>query len=241
MVSKILVIVHQQNSDPGCVGQILRTNGYELDIRCPSNADELPTTMDNHEGVVIFGGPMSANDSETLPFIRAELDWIPVALEADKPFLGICLGAQLLARVLGAKVSPHPQEMTEIGYFPIAPAPEAYPYFDHPLYVYQWHREGFELPKGAKKLAEGDVFTNQAFRYGKAAYGLQFHPEATREIVERWTRLGVDMLTLPGAQSRDEQISKHALYAIAKDNWLKGFLKLWLEDGIVPATPEFSG
>jgi GMP synthase (glutamine-hydrolysing) len=105
MVSKILVIVHQQNSDPGCVGQILRANGYELDIRCPSNADELPTTMDNHEGVVIFGGPMSANDSETLPFIRAELDWIPVALEADKPFLGICLGAQLLARVLGAKVS----------------------------------------------------------------------------------------------------------------------------------------
>ena len=233
MVRKILITVHQPKSDPGCVGQILTKNGYELDIRCPSNHDQLPTTMDHHDGVVIFGGPMSANDSETLPFIRQELDWIPLALEADKPFLGICLGAQLLARVLGAKVSPHPDGMTEIGYFPIVPTPEAYPVFEHPLYVYHWHREGFELPKDATKLAEGEIFVNQAFRYGKAAYGLQFHPEATGEIVKRWTTLGAEMLVLPGAQSREEQISKHALYGVAKDRWLEGFLELWLGDGVV--------
>lgn len=236
MVRKILVIVHQQQSDPGRVGQILREMGYELDICCPSIGDQLPVTMDNHEGVVIFGGPMSANDSETLPFIKQELEWIPVALAADKPFLGICLGAQLLARVLGAKVSPHAEGMTEIGYFPIVPTSEAYPYFEQPLYVYHWHREGFELPQGAIKLAGGDVFVNQAFRYGRAAYGLQFHPEATGEIVERWTRLGAEMLTLPGAQSREEQIDKHALYAIAKDNWLKSFLSLWL--GIDATMPQ---
>lgn len=233
MVRKILIIVHQAKSDPGCVGQMLTKNGYELDIRCPSNQEQLPTTMDNHDGVVIFGGPMSANDSETLPFIRQELDWIPVALEAEKPFLGICLGAQLLARVLGAKVSPHPDGMTEIGYFPIVPTTAAYPVFEHPLYVYHWHREGFELPNGARKLAEGEIFVNQAFRYGKAAYALQFHPEATGEIVKRWTTLGAEMLVLPGAQSREEQISKHALYGTAKDIWLEAFLKLWLGEGVV--------
>ena len=233
MVRKILIIVHQTQSDPGCVGQILKTNGYELDIRCPSNNEQLPTTMDSHDGVVIFGGPMSANDSH-LPFIRQELDWIPMALAAEKPFLGICLGAQLLARVLGAKISPHADGMTEIGYFPIVPTPpSASPYFEQPLNVYHWHREGFELPQGATKLAEGEVFVNQAFRYGKAAYGLQFHPEATEVIVKRWTTLGAKMLVLPGAQSREEQISKHALYGVAKDNWLKGFLRLWLEDGVV--------
>ena len=133
MVRKILIIVHQTTSDPGCVGQMLRKNGYELDICCPSNDQPLPTTMDDHDGVVIFGGPMSANDTD-LPFIRQELNWISIALAADKPFLGICLGAQLLARVLGAKVSPHADGMTEIGYFPIVPTPEAAPYFKQPLY-----------------------------------------------------------------------------------------------------------
>lgn len=86
-VRQILCIVHQQTSDPGRVGQLLRAKGYQLDIRCPSLQQELPlpATMDSHDGVVIFGGPMSANDDKTLPFIRTELDWIPVALESGKP------------------------------------------------------------------------------------------------------------------------------------------------------------
>jgi GMP synthase (glutamine-hydrolysing) len=227
-VRKILIVMHQPTSDSGRVGQILKAKGYELDIRCPSNSDELPATMDSHDGVVVFGGPMSANDSETLPFIRTELDWIPTALESGKPYLGICLGAQLLARVLGAQVKPHPDCLTEIGYFPITPTPDSRPYLDSPLYVYHWHCEGFELPQEAVKIAQGEIFVNQAFRYGKAAFGLQFHPEATGEIVDRWTTLGAHMLTLPGAQSREEQIGKHSLYAIALEDWLKNFLSLWL-------------
>lgn len=146
-MKKILLIIHQPTSDPGRVGQILRANGYMLDVRCPSVQEELPTTMDSHDGAVVFGGPMSANDSETLPFIRAELDWIPVALESGKPFLGICLGAQLLARVLGAAIAPHPDGLTEIGYFPIVSKEAGRDYFNEPLNVYHWHSEGFKLPK----------------------------------------------------------------------------------------------
>jgi GMP synthase (glutamine-hydrolysing) len=230
IVKKILVIVHQPSSDPGLIGKILTKNGYELDIRVPSQQDELPPTMDSHSAVVIFGGPMSANDSESLPFIRTELDWIPTALESGKPFLGICLGAQLLARVLGATVAPHPEGKVEIGYFPVLPTLAGNEYFERPLHVYHWHREGFELPKGAVKLAEGEIFTNQAFRYGKSAIALQFHPEMTQKILKRWTTEGVHMLTLTGAQSRDEQIEKHSLYATAMKNWLEGFLYRWLGD-----------
>lgn len=134
-MKKLLLIVHQPTSDSGRVGQILRANGYMLDIRCPSVQEKLPTTMDSHDAAVIFGGPMSANDSE-IPFIRAEHDWIPMALESGKPFLGICLGAQLLARVLGAAITPHPDGLTEIGYFPIVPKEAGRDYFKGFLHLW---------------------------------------------------------------------------------------------------------
>lgn len=228
-MNKILTIVHQKNANPGLVGQLLTQDGYKLDIRFPCLGEKLPTTMDNHEAAVIFGGAMSANDSETLPFIRAELDWIPVALSSGKPFLGICLGGQLLARVLGAKVAPHPEGLTEIGYFRILPSDAAPSYFNFPRYVYHWHREGFELPTGARLLAEGETFPNQAFRYGNNAYGVQFHPEMNQEMLEIWTHLGANLLNLPGAQPRDEQLKKHSLYGSQAEHWLQGFLRSWLQ------------
>lgn len=227
-MKKILIVVHQPTSDTGLVGKILCSGGYTLDIRVTSQQDELPPTLDNHDAAVIFGGPMSANDSETLPFIRAELDWIPVVLESGKPYLGICLGAQLLARVLGATVQPHPDNWVEIGYFRVMPTGIDSEQFSQPLQVYHWHREGFELPNGAVPLFAGDIFKNQAYRYGEKAYGLQFHPEMTRKMLEKWTTEGVHMLSLSGAQSRDEQLHQHSLYAPAMEHWLTGFLCHWL-------------
>jgi GMP synthase (glutamine-hydrolysing) len=225
-VNKVLLIVHQENSDPGLVGQMLRARGYELDIRCLPMGDRLPPHLDDYDGAVIFGGPMSANDDDTLPFIRAELDWVTVVLESGKPFLGICLGAQLLARALGATVAPHPDGVAEIGYFPVQPtvAGEA---FDLPTQVYHWHREGFELPQGATLLAQGETFINQAFCYGNA-YGLQFHPEMTQEMVDKWTTLGAEQLTLTGAQSRQQQLENYPLYTPAIAIWLERFLPHWL-------------
>ncbi len=227
-MKKILIVVHQPTSDSGLVGQILHHRGYALDVRVPSQQDELPRTMEHHEGVVIFGGPMSANDDDTLPFIRTELDWIGMAIESRKPFLGICLGAQLLARVLGATVQPHPEGRVEIGYFPVMPTGRDNKHFAKPLHVYHWHREGFEIPQGAVSLFQSETFKNQAFRYGHNAYGVQFHPEMTRKMMERWTIEGAQMLTLPGAKSREEQLYQHSLYANAMENWLTGFISHWL-------------
>jgi len=226
-MSQILLILQQPTSETGQVGQLLQAQGCSLDIRCPSIGNPLPPTLEEHEGAVIFGGPMSANDDQ-LPFIRAELDWIPIALASGKPFLGICLGGQLLARALGATVAPHPEAITEIGYTPVVPTPAGQTEFSSSLHFYHWNQEGFELPAGAVLLASGKQFPHQAFRYGEHAYGLQFHPEITEVMIERWTTSGADQLQVPGVQSREQQLMLHTQHADATQNWLEGFLQRWL-------------
>jgi GMP synthase (glutamine-hydrolysing) len=224
MTAKALLVVHQRTSDPGRIGRLLREGGYVLDIRCPNHGDPLPETLDGHDVVVIFGGPMSANDGHVTPGIRAELDFIPTVLEAGTTLLGICLGAQLIARALGATVSRHTDAITEIGFTGVSPTPEGRPLFDPSMMVYQWHREGFDLPHGATRLAENEVFANQAFRCGKATWGVQFHPEVTRSIVERWTAKAAHDLVLPGAQSRDDQIASFDRYDAQMERWTRRFL-----------------
>lgn len=225
----ILAIVHQATSTPGLVETVLAAQGYSLEVKTPSLGEPLPSTMDDYDGAIVFGGPMSANDDDELPFIRAELDWIPTALDSNKPFLGICLGAQMLARVLGATVSPHPDGLMEIGYFPIAPTPQGKVQLEPLEQVYHWHREGFELPSGAVPLAQGETFDLQAFCYGDRAYGIQFHPEITADTIAFWTTQASDQLSLPGAQSRSQQFQKHQQYARQNERWLQGFLQDWLQ------------
>lgn len=237
-MNKILAIVHQETSKSGLVGELLTQRGYPLEMRCAALGDPLPSTVDPYAAVIIFGGPMSANDDHE-PYIRAELDWIPTVLAADKPYLGICLGGQLLARVLGAEVRPHPQDQREIGYFPIAPATKVAE-FRHAMHVYHWHREGFDLPQDAVLLAQGgEAFPNQAFRYGQRAYGLQFHPEITADMIDFWTTSGAEQLGLPGAQPRDLHFAHHRQYSHAVEQWLNIFLDRWLgvaADRSAPAT-----
>lgn len=226
-MNKILTIVHQETSKPGLVGAALTQRGYELESRCIAIGDSLPQSVDEYAAVIVFGGPMSANDDHE-PYIRAELDWIPTVLATDKPYLGICLGAQLLARVLGAEVQPHPHEQREIGYYPILPAAKV-PEFRQSMHVYHWHREGFELPNDAVLLAQGgEAFPNQAFRYGQRAYGFQFHPEITADMIDFWTTNGVDQLDLPGAQPRDLHFANHQQYGHTVERWLNAFLDRWL-------------
>jgi GMP synthase (glutamine-hydrolysing) len=223
----ILAVVHQGHSRTGRVGALLEQRGYTVERCCPNTGDTLPEDLGPYAGVVVYGGPMSANDE--VPGIRAELDWLPKVLEADKPYLGLCLGAQLVAKVLGAKVDLHPEGLAEIGYVKIEPVFQQCRIFPEALTVYQWHREGFELPSGATLLARGECFPNQAFRYGKNAYGLQFHPEVTLEMKEIWTVKAAERLKLPGAQPREHHIDLHPVHDPALGDWINRFLDHWLE------------
>lgn len=224
--STILIVLHQETSIPGRVGWMLERRGFHLDIRRPRFGDSLPANMDAHAGAVIFGGPMSSNDPDA--FIKREIDWISVPLRDEKPFLGICLGGQMLAKNLGGSVAEHRDGLVEIGYYPIAATQEGQALFDWPQRVYQWHREGFSLPKDAELLASGDHFANQAFRYGKHAYGLQFHPEVTLHMMHRWTTKASARLKLPGAKDRNDHFHSRPLYDPAVERWLIAFLDHWI-------------
>ena len=226
MGRRILIVLHQERSSPGRVGQGLLRRGCELDIRRPALGDPLPATMEAHDAAVIFGGPMSANDD--LPFIKAETEWIGVPLKEEKPFLGICLGAQMMARHLGARVYSREDERVEVGYYPIRPTGEGWALFDDPQYVYQWHGQGFDLPAGAAQLAEGEEFPVQAMRYGKAAYGLQFHPELSTPMMDAWLTLATQRLSQPGAQPVELHRQGREKHDATLKAWLGRFLDHWL-------------
>jgi len=228
MPNKILSIVHSEQGRGGRVVEKLEQRGFIVEHRHPLAGDSLPASMDGYAGAVSFGGPMSANDDGTLPGIRTELDWIPVALGSGKPFLGVCLGAQMIARALGASVRPHPRGLAEIGYAAVRPTAAGHALFDGGLEVYHWHLEGFDLPAGAVLLARGERFPNQAYRYGDRAYGIQFHPEVTRSIMERWLDKGAHRLALPGAQTAPAQRAAHLRCDGRLAQWLDAFLDGWL-------------
>lgn len=230
MRKDILIVLHQEHSTPGRVGQMLVQKGYALDIRKPRFGDPLPDTMDAHKAAIIFGGPMSANDPDD--YVKTEIDWCGVPLSEEAPFLGICLGAQMLAKKLGARVFEHPQGMAEIGYYPVhdlRPAGHNGVLPPTPSHFYQWHREGFEdLPDGADLLVAGDIFENQAFSFGETAFGIQFHTELTLAMLHRWTVKASERLEMPGAQKRPDHMRGRLIYDPPIRLWLDKFLDNWL-------------
>ncbi|MCO6391431.1 glutamine amidotransferase [Aliihoeflea aestuarii] len=225
---QILVVLHQEHSSPGRVGQLLVANGFHLDIRRPPLGDPLPETLADHAGAVVFGGPMSANDPED--YVKRETDWLAVPLREDKPFLGICLGAQMLVNHLGGKVGGRDDGLVEIGWYPIEATNEARALpLDWPDMVYQFHREGFSLPSGAQLLATARDYPNQAFRYGENAWGIQFHAELTRVMMHKWVVKGAHRFVLPGAQQGRDHLHGRLLWDLKLKAWLDGFLKLIFE------------
>ncbi len=226
MKRPVLLVLHRPQSSPGRVGRLLVQKGYTLDLRRPPLGEPLPSSLEDHSGAVVFGGPMSANDAD--PWMREETDWIGVPLRERKPFLGICLGAQLLARHLGAPIQPRDDGQVEIGYWPIRPTALGRSLGPWPERVYHWHREGFGLAAGMEQLAVGEVFENQAVRYGSAAYGLQFHPEVSFQTMNRWAQSALHKLSAPGAQQLSLQRMQGSRHDRAGMAWLSGFLDRWL-------------
>ncbi len=227
---RVICVVHGESSSTGRIGRVLREKGYEEVRCCVKTGDVLPEDFHDIAGAVIFGGPMSANDDGTLGFIAAELRWIDRVLEAGTPFLGVCLGAQMLARSLGAAVQPHDDGWHEIGFTDVVPTQAGRPVLGNLRHVYQWHCEGFDLPWNCALLATGatERFPNQMFSCGPNVYGVQFHPECTIETIREWMKEGAEELDERGAQQPEEQLADAARYDHLVDAWMPGFFDHWL-------------
>lgn len=184
---KVLAFRHVPFEHLGLIERALESRGVAFEY-ADLYADGAPLpNPENFAGLIFMGGPMSANDA--LPWLAREMRWIEQAVRRGQPLLGICLGAQLIAKALGARVYRNP--VKEIGWFNIEFTPEAAG--DHLFsaaapreLVFHWHGETFELPAGAVHLASSDACRHQAFRIGQNTYGLQFHLEVTPAMIADW-------------------------------------------------------
>jgi len=205
MGKKILLISHNPPPMVDRAFDWVRANGFEADVRYPFISDSLPTSVHGYAGSVIYGGKFNSDATGEFPFLNDEYAWIARSLEADLPMLGLCLGAQMIARVLGAEAGPLPDDRIEFGFYEVRPVAGAEDFLPTPLTVTQSHWHGFTVPDGAERLAESDLFPNQAFRYGTATLGLQFHPEAPADTFRAWQDAYPRHYDRPGCQSRAEQ------------------------------------
>ena len=185
MADRVLVVKHVPWEGPHRIGSALISAEVELDVRCTLDGDQLPA-VDEVIGAVFMGGPMNVDQVEEFPGLLAERQWISQAAEAGLPMLGVCLGAQLMARALGSTVVPGPGP--EIGWAPVTVHDDSDPRARHlapSADVLHWHGDVFDLPPGATLLASSAATEVQGFRAGNA-WGFLFHAEADLDLARLW-------------------------------------------------------
>ncbi len=188
MKPTVLILRHMPHEPAGTLETALTTAGLSFGYVDLFQETPARLPLDEASGLIVLGGAMNVDQTDQYPFLAREVQWIEQALAREMPLLGICLGSQLLAKTLGAKVYPGPRK--EIGWYAIelTAAAAADPLLAQSgvQTVFQWHGDTFDLPAGAIHLARSPVCENQAFRYGSNAYGLQFHIEMTAAMIDDW-------------------------------------------------------
>jgi GMP synthase (glutamine-hydrolysing) len=180
----VLAVVHGSDVPAGSFGDVVAERGHRLETWVPADA-ATPPPIDAYDAVMVFGGAMHVDQEAHHPWLREEEQYVHALLDRRVPLLGVCLGAQMVAKAAGARVGP--ADEPEIGWCDVdrkvddpvlGILPARFPAF-------QWHFYAFDVPSGAAELARSRVCP-QAFRLGERAWAVQFHPEVTREIVARW-------------------------------------------------------
>lgn len=185
---RVLVLKHIACEHPGVFSEVMRERGAEQ-VAVELDAGEPLPDWREFDAVLAMGGPMGAGDDADHPWLAAERALVRDAVEAGRPFLGVCLGVQLLAAALGARV--YAADRAEVGLLDVELTAEgrADPLFaglGDRLVSLQWHGDTFDLPAGGVRLAGSAAVPNQAFRVGERAYGVQFHLEVTGEMAREW-------------------------------------------------------
>ncbi len=186
-----VVLSHLPFEDLGTLEPELLRRGFSTVTLDVATANFPVAQIQDADLAIVLGGPIGVYDAADYPFLTSEMDALRDRLAARRPTLGICLGSQLMAAALGARVYPG-ERGSEIGWFPLLPATSApapawfEPLLADDLALFHWHGDTFDLPQGALHLAKTDRYENQAFALGDFALALQFHPEVTARGLERW-------------------------------------------------------
>lgn len=188
-MTKVLVCQHVAHESLGTLGPLFKDHGIRVRYANFGRHPDLHTSVEKYDGLVILGGPMNVDQSDRYPHLLHELKLIEQALKQGIPILGICLGAQLIAKALGASVYDNAEK--EIGWYNLnltaaASEDSLFQHFRASERVFQWHGQTFDLPQGVTHLASSELCRHQAFRYDKQVYALQFHLEVDEKIINRW-------------------------------------------------------
>lgn len=199
---KTLIVCHKAKTDAGAFEKILRERGYDIELYLAYKDGVKDIDPYEHDLAIFMGGPMGAYQNDIFPYLNYEIDYIEKRLARGMPYLGICLGAQLMAKALGSPVFPG-EPGKEIGWHSIkvneAGMKTPVRYLDESkTRMMQWHGDTFDKPKEAVLLASSLLYKNQAVSYGKKALGLQCHPEVTRSNIELWLATGYQELQQAG-------------------------------------------
>ncbi len=187
----VLIVKHVEQEGPGMLGKFFEDAGWQLVTVELGRGESLPDRPDSFAAVVVLGGPMNVYEEKAYPFLKDEDLFIKEVIREEIPFLGICLGAQLLAKACGARVMKAAQK--EVGWYAVDLTNEArhdrfFRRVESPLTVFQWHEDTFDIPDGGVLLGTSALVRNQAFRMGSCAYGMQFHVEVSLDMVEAWMK-----------------------------------------------------
>ena len=200
---KVLFIQHSEVDRPGLLGDTLDSLGFPLDIIRPDLGQAAPESLEGFAGLVLGGGPQGAYEQEKYPFLSDECTLVRHAAATGKPVLGLCLGAQIMAFALGARVQPG---KPEVGFFevtldPISNYDPLWRGIPSKFVATHWHGDVFEIPPGGMRLGWSAITPNQLFRYGHALYGLQFHLEMTPTLLEEAVARAYGMLVESGVDA----------------------------------------
>ncbi len=208
----VSILQHHECETPGLIADALQHPGVGQRCIRAFKGDSVPQEMGDAAGLVIIGGPQSVYEQAKFPYLRHEMHLIEDALKHNKPILGVCLGAQLLAATLGATVCPGRQK--EIGWHSVtltdfALSDTLFNGLAKSFTAFHWHGDIFDLPRGATPLASSPLTAHQAFRYGKNAYGLLFHLEATPSQVLNMVETFSDELQAAGLNGTAIKLNAH--------------------------------
>ncbi len=196
---KILVFQHVPYEPLGTLDPLLKESGFRIRyVNFGRNPDVRPT-LDKYAAIIVLGGPMNSDQIESYPNLKTEVDVLREAIDRDMSVLGICLGAQLLAKALGGSVRRN--KTREIGWYDVdltedGAVDPVLSAFSQRQEVFQWHEDGIKLPEHAVHLASSPASDIQAFRHGEHAYGFQFHLEVDSSLINRWLTVPNNRATL---------------------------------------------